>query len=91
MTKKKFPKTQGIWFAQVVNPLILKVKDISKFVAKIYIFFFKAGLVCQVNFVYGIVTNRVNWHKGNLRSDRENTGNSKMKFEWVPCHLGSCP
>ena len=28
-------KTQGIWFAQVVNSLILKVKDISKFAAKI--------------------------------------------------------
>ena len=28
-------KTQGIWFAQVVNSLILKVKDFSKFAAKI--------------------------------------------------------
>ena len=34
-------KTQGIWFAQVVNSLILKVKDISKFSAKITNFFFK--------------------------------------------------
>ena len=30
-----FAKTQGIWFAQVVNFLILKVKDISKFAATI--------------------------------------------------------
>ena len=30
-----FPKTQGIWFAQVVNSLILKVKDILKFAVKI--------------------------------------------------------
>ena len=30
-----FAKTQGIWFALVVNSLILKVKDISKFAAKI--------------------------------------------------------
>ena len=30
-----FAKTQGIWFAQVVKSLILKVKDISKFAAKI--------------------------------------------------------
>ena len=30
-----FAKTQGIWFAQVVNSLILKVKDISLFAAKI--------------------------------------------------------
>ena len=28
-----FAKTQGISFAQVVNPLILKVKDISIFAA----------------------------------------------------------
>ena len=34
-----FTKTQGIWFAQVVNSLILKVKDISKFAAKISNFF----------------------------------------------------
>ena len=27
-------KTQGIWFAQVVNPLILNVKDIAKFATK---------------------------------------------------------
>ena len=30
-----FAKTQGIWFTQVVNSLILKVKDISKFGTKI--------------------------------------------------------
>ena len=29
-------KTQGIWFAQVVNSLILKVNDISKFAAKFF-------------------------------------------------------
>ena len=28
-------------------------------------------------------TNHVNWHRGNLRSDRENTENLKMQFEWV--------
>ena len=33
-----FSKTQGIWFAQVVISLILKVKDISVFAAKISIF-----------------------------------------------------
>ena len=35
---RNFAKTQGIWFAQVVNSLILKVKDISVFAAKISIF-----------------------------------------------------
>ena len=36
-------KTQGILVAQVVNSLILKVKDISIFAAKISIFFLKNG------------------------------------------------
>ena len=38
-------KTQGIWFAQVVNSLILKVKDlnISIFAAKNCLFYLKAG------------------------------------------------
>ena len=33
-------KTRGIWLAQVVNSLILKVKNISIFATKISIFFF---------------------------------------------------
>ena len=36
-----------------------------------------------------IVTNQVNWHRRNLWSDREknreNRGNLKMQFDWVPC------
>ena len=82
-----FAKTQGILFAQVVNSLILKVKDILIFAGKISIFFPEAGQVCQVSFEYLIliITNYVNWHRGNLRLDRENTGNLKMRFEWVPC------
>ena len=32
-----------------------------------------------------IVTNHVNWHRDNLPLERENTGNLKMQFEWVPC------
>ena len=32
---ENFAKTQGIWCAQFVNSLILKVKDISIFAAKI--------------------------------------------------------
>ena len=62
-------KTQGIWFAQVVNFLILKVNDILIFATRI--FFSEAGKVCQVSFVYIIVTNHVNWHRENLCSDRE--------------------
>ena len=36
---RNFAKTQGIWFAQVVNYLILRVKDIPIFAVKISIFF----------------------------------------------------
>ena len=56
----------------MVNTLILKVKDTVIFAAK-EIFFPEAGYVCQVSFVYVIVTNDVNWHRENLRSDREKT------------------
>ena len=41
-----FAKIQGIWFAQVVNSLILKVKDISIFDVKIsknFQFIFEGG------------------------------------------------
>ena len=78
-------KTQGIWFAQSVNSLILKVKKYFKICRGNSQIFFEAGQVCQVSFVYVIVTNHVKWHRGNLLSDKENTGNLKMKFEWVPC------
>ena len=69
-----FVKTQGNWFAQVVSSLIVKVKDISIFAAKMSPKFLKLE-VCQVSFVYVIVTNHVNWHMENWLSDRENTGN----------------
>ena len=36
---------------------------------------FEAGYVCQVSFVDVIVTNHVNWHRENLRLDREKTRN----------------
>ena len=37
--------------------------------------------------MYVIVTNHIHWHRENLLPDRENTGNLKMQFEWVPCTL----
>ena len=81
----KFAKTKGILYAQIVNSLILKVKDIAIFTAKISILSRSwIGLpsqfcVCNSQFYY------VNWHRENLRLDRENTGNLKIQFEWVPC------
>ena len=77
-------KTQEIWSVQVVNSLILMVKDISIFATKIPPKYFEAGYVYQVSLVYVIVMNHGNWHRENLQSDRENTRNLKMKFEWVP-------
>ena len=50
------------------------------FAAKKNHFFPEAGLVCQDKFVCIIVTNYVNWHRGNLWLD---TGNLKIQFEWV--------
>ena len=35
--------------------------------------------------MYVIFTTRVNWHRENLQSGRENTGNLQMQFEWGPC------
>ena len=66
-------KTQGICFFHVVTSLILKVKDIFIFAAKISIFF----KVRQVSFVSVIVTNHANWHRENLRSGTEKTGNTQ--------------
>ena len=85
-----FAKTQGkqrIWFAQVGNSLILKVQDISIFAAKISIFLLSwislPNQICVPGYV--IFTNHVNyWHRENLWSDRENTGNLKMQCERVP-------
>ena len=77
-------KTQGIWFAQVVNSLILKVKDISIFAARISNFVSNLDKSAK-SFLCIIVTNHANWH-GEICTDRENTGNLKMRFEWVPCH-----
>ena len=54
-----FVKTQEICFAQVVNSLILKVKDILKFAAKISknLLNLDKPAWCQVSFVYVIVKN----------------------------------
>ena len=67
-------KTQQIWFAQFVNSLVLKVKDILKFAVKISNFFFKLD---KVSFVYKKVTNHVIWHRENLPTDREKTGKTQ--------------
>ena len=66
-------KTQGIWeFCPNTGNLVCSS---CKFPDS------KAGQVCKVSFVYVIVTNHVRWHRENMRSDRENTGNLKMQFE----------
>ena len=81
-------KTQGILFAQVVNSLILKVKDVVIFAVKISIFSQKLEMsesqfcvfnshklskLAQGTFVVGPGPNR------------DNRGNFKIQFEWVSC------
>ena len=79
-----FAKTQRIWLAQDVNSLIPKVKDFCREkIIKFPIYFSMWISLPSLSFMYVVVTNHVNWHNKNLRSDRENTGNLKMKFEWV--------
>ena len=82
-----FAKTQGILFAQVVNSLILKVKDIAIFAAKISIFFQSwIGLptqfcVCNSHKLCKLAQGRCAVRQ---RKQREYTGNLKIQFEWVP-------
>ena len=47
-TKSTMPIGKGSWFALVVNSLILKVKDISIFAAKISSFFSKLDISAKV-------------------------------------------
>ena len=61
-----FANTQRILFVQVVNSLILKVKDIAIFAVKHSIFFSNWN---QVIFLYVIVTNRL--AQGKFAVDRE--------------------
>ena len=46
-------------------------------VAKTFSSFLEAGYICQVRFVYIIVTNQDNWHRDNLRLD----GGKNREFE----------
>ena len=73
-----FVKTQWIYFAHVVNALILKVKDIAIFAATKNLFFSRSWIGLPSQFCVCNSQNYVNWH-------RENTGNLKIQFEWVIC------
>ena len=82
-------KTPGILFAQAVNSLILKVKDTAIFAAKISIFFSRSliGLpsqicVCNSHKLCKLAEEKFAVGQGKIR---ENTGNLKIQFEWVPC------
>ena len=78
-----FAKTQGIWFAQVVNSLILKVKDISKFATIILNFFFSLislpseFCVCKSHKLHKLAQGKLAVGQGKRRA-------LKMQFEWVP-------
>ena len=78
-------KTQGIVFAQVVNSLILKAKDISIFATNIPNFIFKLDMstksvgVCNSHKSRKLAQGKFAVRQG---KNRENTGN--LKCEWVP-------
>ena len=79
-------KTQGIWFAQVVNFLILKVKDILIFAVKISNFFWswislpsRQFCVCNSQKSCKLAQGKFAIGQG---KNNENTGNLKMKI-WV--------
>ena len=79
-------KTQGICFAQVVNFLILKVKDISIFDTKISKKISKldksAKCLCNSHKSRKLAQGKF---ANGQRKNRENTENLKMQFQWVPC------
>ena len=82
-----FAKTQGICFAQIVNSLILKVKDIFIFAAKIPPFFLKLDMstnqfcVCNTHKSRKLAQRKFAVRQG---KNRENTGTLKMEFDWLP-------
>ena len=80
---------QGILYNQVLNSLILKIKDIVIFSRNFQISY-QEVTVCQVSFAYemghkllGIGTEKICSHieGGGGGGGRKNTGNLKMKFE----------
>ena len=74
---KNTGKTQGIWFAQGVNSLILKVKNISGFAAKISFFrrtWIRQFCVCNSHKSRKLAQGKFTVRQG---KHRENTGNSK--------------
>ena len=81
-------KTQGILLAQVVNVLILKVKDIVIVAAKKSIISSSwIGLqshfcVCNTHKLCKLARGKFAAGQG---KHREITGNLKIQFEWVPC------
>ena len=57
-----FAKTQGIWFAQVVNSLILKVKEIS-IIAANFFSIFKSLSIAVTDTIYN---RRIEWQSGSM-------------------------
>ena len=82
-------KTQEILLAQVVNVLVLKVKDTAIVAAKRIHFFPRSWIglpsqfcVCNTHKLYKLAQGKFVVRQG---KHRENTGNLKIQFEWVPC------
>ena len=79
----KICQTQGIWFAQVVNSMILKVKDILIFAAKNSKLDKSARKCCVCNYHKSHKFAQGKFAVGQGKN-RESMGNLKMQYEWVP-------
>ena len=77
-----FVKTQGILFAQVVNGLILKIKDFAIFAAKksrSWIGLPSQFCVCNSHKLCKLAQGKIAVRQG---KNKENTGNLKIQFQW---------
>ena len=85
LPNKSTRKTQGILFGEVVNILMTKVKDIAIFAAKKFIFSLKLDsqfCVCNSHKLCKLAHGKF---AVGQEKHRENMGNLKIQFEWVPC------
>ena len=80
-----FSKTQGFFFVQVVNSLILKIKNIVIFAANKFFFISWIHLPSQFCVCNSHKTRKV--VQGQICSMTGKTGNLNMQFEWGPCGM----
>ena len=77
-------KTKGFFFAQVVNALILKVKDTGYLLQK-NLFFPRSWIGLASQFCVCNSHKLCKLAQGRFAVGQGKTGNLKIQFEWVPC------